>query len=46
MDEPSVQAAARLTVTVSLRSPSSMATRAVRILVVEAMSIFASALCS
>ena len=46
MAEPSVYAASRLTFTLSWRSPSSMATSAVRILVVLAMSIFRSALCS
>ena len=46
MEDPSVYAASRETVTSSFRSPSRMATRAVRILVVLAISIFASAFCS
>ena len=46
MEDPSVYAASRETVTTSLRSPSRMATRAVRILVVLAIRIFASAFCS
>ena len=46
MEDPSVPAAWADTVTVSERSPSRMATSAVRIFVVLAISIFASALCS
>ena len=46
MEEPSVSVASRLTVTTWLRSPSRMATSAVRIFVVLAISIFASAFCS
>ena len=46
MEEPSVYAASQETVTTSFRSPSRIATRAVRILVVLAISIFASAFCS
>ena len=46
MADPSVKAASRLTFTVSDSSPASTATNAVRILVVLAMSIFRSALCS
>ena len=46
MEEPSVKVASRLTVTMSERFPSRMATRAVMILVVLAISIFPSAFCS
>ena len=46
MEEPSVYAASRETVTTSFRSPRSRATRAVSSLVVLAMRIRASALYS
>ena len=46
MEDPSVSVASRLTVTTSDRSPSRMATSAVRIFVVLAISIRASAFCS